>query len=332
MTLQRRSLLALAAGALGPSATLLATPARAADAYPAHPLRWIVAYPAAGGSDFLARQLAPQMGKQMGQTIVIDNRPGAAGIIGTEAASKAPGDGYTLLTGDNGAMVFHTALYKSLPYNPSDFVPIGFMASFPLILAVNPSAGFTSATQFLDAVKRNPGKYSYASPGAGSPHHLAMELLKQRTGSFIVHVPYRGTAPAMQDVMSGQVPIMVIDTAAGLAQIRGGKLKALAVMSKHRIAQLPDVPTLAEAGGPALKDFEADAWQGLFAPKGTPPDIAARLTAEMRKAILTPEVKARLEAFGLEVAPTDGPALTAFIQKETTFWHALIKERHLTLD
>lgn len=332
MTLQRRSLLALAAGALAPSAAVVSTAARAADAYPNHPLRWIVAYPAAGGSDFLARQLAPQMARQMGQTIVVDNRPGAAGIIGTEAASKAPGDGYTLLTGDNGAMVFHTALYKSLPYNPSDFVPIGFMASFPLILAANPSAGFTGAAQFLDAVKRNPGKYSYASPGAGSPHHLAMELLKQRTGSFIVHVPYRGTAPAMQDVMSGQVPIMVIDTAAGLAQIRSGKLKALAVMSRHRIAQLPDVPTLSEAGGPALKDFEADAWQGLFAPKGTPPDIAARLSAEMRKAILTPEVKSRLEAFGLEVAPGDGPALAAFIQKETAFWHALIKERHLTLD
>ena len=332
MTLQRRSLLALAAGAIGPSAAVLASGARAAEAYPDHPLRWIVAYPAAGGSDFLARQLAPQMGKQMGQTIVVDNRPGAAGIIGTEAASKAPGDGYTLLTGDNGAMVFHTALYKSLPYNPADFVPLGFMASFPLILAVNPSAGFTSAAQFLDAVKRNPGKYSYASPGAGSPHHLAMELLKQRTGSFLVHVPYRGTAPAMQDVMSGQVPVMVIDTAAGLAQIRGGKLKALAVMSRHRIPQLPDVPTLSEAGGPALKDFEANAWQGLFAPKGTPPDIAARLSAEMRKAILTPEVKTRLEAFGLEVAPTDGPQLAAFIQKETAFWHALIKERHLTLD
>jgi len=332
MTLQRRSLLALAAGALGPSAAVLSPAARAADPYPNHPLRWIVAYPAAGGSDFLARQLAPQMGKQLGQTVVVDNRPGAAGIIGTEAASKAAGDGYTLLTGDNGAMVFHTALYKSLPYDPADFVPIGFMASFPLILAVNPATGFTGAAQFLDAVRRNPGKYSYASPGAGSPHHLAMELLKQRTGSFIVHVPYRGTAPAMQDVMSGQVPLMVIDTAAGLAQIRSGKLKALAVMSRHRIPQLPDVPTLAEAGGPALKDFEANAWQGLFAPKGTPPDIVARLSAEMRKALLAPEVKARLEAFGLEVAPTDGPQLAAFIQKETVFWHALIKERHLTLD
>ena len=332
MTMHRRSLLALAAGALGPAAALLGTTARAADAYPNRALRWIVAYPAAGGSDFLARQIAPQMGKQMGQAIVVDNRPGAAGIIGTEAASKQPGDGYTLLTGDNGAMVFHTALYKTLPYDPADFVPIGFMASFPLILVANPSAGFTSAAQFLETVKRNPGKYSYASPGAGSPHHLAMELLKQRTASFIVHVPYRGTAPAMQDVMSGQVPLMVVDTAAGLAQIRSGKLKALAVLSKHRIALLPDVPTLAEAGGTPLKDFEATAWQGLFAPKGTPPDIAARLTAEMHKAILAPDVKARLEAFGLEVAPTDGPQLAAFIQKETLFWHALIKERHLSLD
>lgn len=333
MTLHRRSLLTLAASAFGPSAALLAGSTRAADAYPDRALRWIVAYPAAGGSDFLARQLAPQMGRQMGQTVVVDNRPGAAGIIGTEAASKQPGDGYTLLTGDNGAMVFHTALYKTLPYNPADFVPIGFMASFPLVLVVNPNAGFTSAAQFLETVERNPGKYSYASPGAGSPHHLAMELLKQRTGSFIVHVPYRGTAPAMQDVMTGQVPMMVVDTAAGLAQIRSGKLKALAVLSKHRIAALPDVPTLAEAAPDgSLKDFEAVAWQGLFAPKGTPPAIAERLGTEMRKAILTPEVKARLEAFGLEVAPGDGPALAAFIQKETVFWHKLIRDRHLTID
>ena len=333
MTLHRRTLLALAAGSIAPIGTLLASGARAADTWPAHPLRWIVAYPAGGGSDFLARQLAPQLGKQLGQTIVIDNRPGAAGIVGTEAASKQPGDGYTLLTGDNGAMVFHTALYKKLPYDPNDFVPLGFMASFPLILVVNPSSGFTSARQWLDDVKKNPGKFSYASPGAGSPHHLAMELLKERTGSFIVHVPYRGTAPAMQDVMSGQVPMMIVDTAAGLAQIRAGKVKALAVLSRHRIAQLPDVPTLSEIGADrGLKDYEATAWQGLFAPKGTPPEIASRLSSEMRKAILAPEVKSRLEEFGLEVAPTDGPALAAFIQKETAFWHKLIADRHLSLD
>ncbi|MBC7665889.1 MAG: tripartite tricarboxylate transporter substrate binding protein [Caulobacter sp.] len=323
MTLQRRSLLALAAGALGPSAALLSPSARAADAYPNHALRWIVAYPAAGGSDFLARQLAPQMARQMGQTIVVDNRPGAAGIIGTEAASKQPGDGYTLLTGDNGAMVFHTALYKTLPYNPSDFVPLGFMASFPLILVVNPNAGFTSAAQLLDAVKKSPGKYSYASPGAGSPHHLAMELLKQRTGSFIVHVPYRGTAPAMQDVMSGQVPIMVVDTAAGLAQIKGGKLKALAVTSAQRSAALPDVPTIAEAG--PVKGFDASSWFGLFAPTGTPPDIGNRIQQETAKAFQSPAFKERLVSQGAIPGGQPPAEFVRFIAAETKKWAQVVK-------
>jgi len=300
-----------------------------AQAWPNKPVRWVVAYPAGGGSDFLARQLAPQLGKQLGQTLVIDNRPGAGGTIGTDNAAKSVPDGYTILTGDNGAMVFNSAMYKKLPYDPKDFTPVGFMARFPLILTVNPNAGLNSVKELLAEVKKNPAKYTYASPGIGSPHHLAMELLKDRTKSFIVHVPYRGTAPAVQDVISGQVPMMVLDTAAGLPQIRAGKVKALAVMSKKRLPSLPDVPTLDEIG---IKDFEVAAWQGLFVPKGTPPDIVARLTAEMNKAITVPEVKARLEDFGLEVAPTDGPALAAFVQKETTFWHALIKERNLSAE
>lgn len=308
----------------------LAAPGLAfADTWPSKPVRWVVAYPAGGGSDFLARQLAPQLGKQIGQTIVIDNRPGAAGIIGTDNAAKSAPDGYTIVTGDNGAMVFHSAMYKKLPYDPKDLAPVGFMARFPLILAVNPGSGFTSGKQLLDELKKNPGKYSYASPGIGSPHHLAMELLKDRTKSFVVHVPYRGTALAVQDVISGQVPMMVLDTAAGLPQIRSGKVKALAVMSKRRIPSLPDVPTLDELG---VKDFEVTAWQGLFVPKGTPADITTRLTAEMNKAIGTPEVKAKLEDFGLEVTPSDGPALASFLQKETTFWHTLIKERGLSAE
>jgi tripartite-type tricarboxylate transporter receptor subunit TctC len=307
----------------------LAPLAAQAQAWPSKPIRWVVAYPAGGGSDFLARQLAPQLGKQLGQNIVIDNRPGAAGIIGTDNAAKSPADGYTVVTGDNGAMVFHDAMYKKIPYTPSDFAPVGFMARFPLIVAVNPSAGFADAKQWLDALKKNPGKFSYASPGIGSPHHLAMELLKSRTQTFVVHVPYRGTAMAVQDVIAGQVPMMVLDTAAGLPQIRAGKVKALAVMSKKRIATLPDVPTLDELG---VKDFEVAAWQGLFVPKGTPADIVARLTTEMNKAIAVPEVKAKLEDFGLEVLPSDGPALASFIQKETSFWHALIKERKLSAE
>lgn len=318
----RRGLLAAACAAA-------ARPSFAQGGYPNRPIRWVVAYPAGGGSDFLARQLAPQLGKQLGQTLVIENRPGAAGIIGTDVAAKAAPDGYTVLTGDNGAMVFNSAMYRKLPYDPKDFVPLGFMARFPLILVVHPGSGFTSARQLLEEVRRKPGQYSYASPGTGSPHHLAMELLKQRSGSYIVHVPYRGTALAIQDVISGQVPMMIVDTAGGLPQIRSGKLKALAVFSPRRIAALPEVPTLEEAG---VKGVDVTAWQALFAPKGTPADICRRLTAEMQRAITTPEVKAKLEDFGLEVAPSDGPALANVIERETAFWHALIKERHLSAE
>ncbi len=309
---------------------MLATPTLAsAQSWPAKPIKWIVAYPAGGGSDFLARQLAPQLGKQLGQTIIIDNRPGAGGSIGTDAAAKSPADGYTLLTGDNGAMVFNSAMYKKLAYAPSDFTPVGFMARFPLILTVNPASGFTSAAQWLAEVKAKPGVYSYASPGIGSPHHLAMELIKERSHSFIVHVPYRGTAFAIQDVMAGILPMAILDTAASLPQIRAGKLRALAVLSKKRLPSLPDVPTFEELG---LSDVDVTAWQGLFVPKGTPDAIVTRLTAEMNKAITTPEVRARLEDFGLEVAPGDGPALAKFIQQETATWHALIKARKLAAD
>ena len=314
-------------------AATLAPVAAHAQAWPSKPVRWVVAYPAGGGSDFLARQLAPQLGKQLGQTIVIDNRPGAAGMIGTDNAAKSPPDGYTIVTGDNGAMVFQTAMYKKVPYDPAELVPVGFMARFPLILAVNPNAGFTSAKQLIDELRKNPGKYNYASPGVGSPHHLAMELFKDRTDTFVVHVPYRGTAMAVQDVIGGQVPMMVLDTAAGLPQIKAGKVKALAVMSPKRIPSLPDVPTLDELGRAyGLQGFDVSAWQGLFVPRGTPSDIVSRLSAEMTKAINTPDVKARLEDFGLEVVPSDGPALGAFVKKETTFWHALIKDRKLSAE
>ncbi len=207
------------------------------------------------------------------------------------------------------------------------------MARFPLILAVNPQSGFASARQLLDEVKAKPGRYSYASPGIGSPHHLAMELLKARTGSFIVHVPYRGTAPAVQDVIAGQVPMMVLDTAAGLPQIRSGKVRALAVLSPKRLASLPDVPTLDEVGRDrGLAGFDVAAWQALFVPAGTPPEIVSRLGAELAKTLNAPEVKAKLEDFGLEVQPTDAAALAAFVQKETKFWHALIRERGLSAE
>jgi len=324
----RRSL--LMSGAAGSAAMALgwSGPARA-DAWPSKPIRWVVAYPAGGGSDFLARQLAPVLGKALGQTLVIDNRPGAAGIIGTDNAAKSPPDGYTLLTGDNGAMVFNSALYKKLPYSPADFAPVGFMARFPLLLVVNPGAGFASAKQWLEAVKARPGKYSYASPGIGSPHHLAMELLKDRTHSYIVHVPYRGTAFSTQDLIAGVVPMGMLDTAAALPHLRAGKLKALAVLAPRRIAALPEVPSFEELG---VSGVDVSAWQGLFVPKGTPEPIVARLGAELAKALGQPELKGRLEDFGLEVAPGDAASLARFIQAETQKWHALIHNRGITAE
>lgn len=322
--LMRRTLL------LGSMAMLSLAPLGVqAQAWPSKPIRWVVAYPAGGGSDFLARQLAPQLGKQLGQTLVIENRPGAGGIIGTDVAAKSAPDGYTIVTGDNGAMVFNSAMYKKLPYAPSDLAPVGFMARFPLILVANPSAGFSSAKQWLDEVKAHPGQYSYASPGIGSPHHLAMELIKERSGAFIVHVPYRGTAFSTQDLIAGMVPMGILDTAAGLPHIRSGKLKALAVLSPKRIATLPDVPTFQEIG---LKGVDVAAWQGLFVPKGTPEPIVQRLSAEVHKAITLPEIRAKLEEFGLEVAPSDAAALAKFVEQEQRSWHALIRERKLSAD
>jgi tripartite-type tricarboxylate transporter receptor subunit TctC len=311
---------------------LLATPLLAqaqGSNEPNKPLRLVVAYPAGGGSDFLARQLAPVLGSLLGQVLAIDNRPGADGQIGTDSAAKSAPDGYTLLTGDNGVMVFNPALYRKLPYAVSDFTTVGLMARFPLALAVHPAAGFATGAQWLEQVRKRPGFFSYASPGIGSPHHLAMELVKERTGSFIVHVPYRGTAFAIQDKLAGVFPMGVVDTAAGPPQFRSGKLNPLAVLSGKRIAALLDMPTFAELG---VKEVEIAAWQGLFAPKDKPDAVVQRLGAELHKALTQPDLKAWLEDFGLEVTPSDGPALARLIQNEMAFWHALIKARKITAE
>lgn len=298
-------------------------------AYPSKPIKWVVAFPAGGAADFLARQVSTQMGRQMNQSILVENKPGAAGIIGTEFVAKSPADGYTLLTGDNGAMVFHSAMYKKLPYDPSDFDPVGFMAKFPLILVVNPDSPFKTGAEWLAAVKQNPGKYSYASPGAGSPHHMGMELLKDRAKLAIVHIPYRGTAPAIQDVISGQVPMMIVDTAGGMAQIKAGKVRPLAVLSHKRIASLPNVPTMEELG---VKDFEVVGWQALFVPKGTPTPVIKKLSTELMTAMNQPELKARLQEFGVEPAPSDPETLAKFVESENKIWHKLIVDRKLTAE
>jgi len=317
---------------IGTAAAALLAPWSAlfAQAYPARPVRWIVPYPAGGGSDFLARTVAAQMEKQLGQPMVVENRPGAATMIGAEAAARSTADGYTLLSGDNGTFVFNTALYKKVPYDPvKDFTPIGLMARFPLIVVANPSTGFKTMKDLVDAAKMQPGKLSYASVGAGSPHHLAMELIKDRTGAYIVHIPYRGAAPAVQDVLGNQLPVMVIDTAVGLQHIRSGKLVALGVLSRQRLASLPNVPTLEEQG---IRDTEVYAWQGMVVPAATPREVSARLTAELSRALATPEVSRKLQDFGLEPIPGNSEQMSAYTKSETARWHALIKQRGLTLE
>lgn len=301
-----------------------------APSFPNKPVKWIVGYPTGGGSDFLARTVAAQMSVQLGQPVLIDNRAGAGAIVGAEAAARSPGDGYTLFTADNGVLVYNPALYKKLPYDPArDFAPLGLMARTPLLVVAAPNAGIRNARELLDTLKKNPGKLSYGSPGNGSPHHLAMELFKNRTASFVVHVPYRGAAPAMQDAMGGQIPLMVVDTSTGMSAIKAGKLVPLVVFSAKRVAQLPEVPTMVELG---YKDVEAYAWQGLVVPAGTPAEIRQKLSLEMQAAVNNPGVRRKLEEASWEAVPGEAVVMSAYTLVETKKWHALIRERGISLD
>jgi tripartite-type tricarboxylate transporter receptor subunit TctC len=314
----------LALHALALAAALFATAAPAQD-FPNRPVKWLVGFPAGGGTDFLARTVGHQLSQQLGQPVIIENKPGAAGAIAAEAAAKSAPDGHTLLTADNAVLIFNPVLYKKLGYDPvKDFSPLGLMARFPLILAVHPGSGITSVQQLVAEVKKSPGRFSYASPGVGTPHHMAMELIKQRLDLFVVHVPYRGAAPAVQDVAGGQVPMMIVESAGGLPMIKAGKLRPLAVVSARRMAVLPDVPTFAELG---YKGLEVYAWQGVVVPTGTPKPIADRLSAELQKAVSSPEVRRKLVEFGMEVNPSDSALMGAYMSMETALWHPLVKQR-----
>lgn len=301
-----------------------------ADNYPSKPVRWVVAYAAGGGSDALARAVGVQLSTQLGQPVLIDNKPGGATVIGAENVAKSPGDGYTVFTADNGTLVFNTALFKKLSYDPQkDFTSIGMMARFPLLLAVNPNAGYADVKALIAAAKANPGKLSFATPGVGSPHHLAMEMLKARNNLDLVHVAYRGAAPAIQDVVGGQLPLMVVDSAAGMQMMKAGKLKPLATFSKSRLASMPDVPTLIELG---YTDTEAVAWQGLVVPSSTPKDIVAKLSTELQKAIQSEAVRSQFATMGIEATPSDAATMQKHWAQEGQFWPRLIKERGISLD
>jgi len=302
-----------------------------AQVYPAKPIRLVVPYPAGGGTDFFARAVGAQMSQQLGQQVVVENRPGAATIIGAEAVAKSAPDGYTLLLGDTATFAVNPSLYKKLPYDPTkDLSPVTMTGRFALLLVVNPSRlPATTVKELIEEARKAPGKIDYASPGPGSPHHLAMEMFKQRTGTQFTHVPYKGAGPAIQDLLGGQVPLMFLDLAAGGPQVKSGKLRALAVAGDKRISAMPDLPTVAESGVPG---FEAWAWQALAVPEATPKDIVARLNAEFRKAVAVPELRQKLVDAGIDPLQSSPEDASAYIRSETLKWARVISEGKITVE
>lgn len=300
----------------------------AADDYPNKPVRWVVGFAAGGGTDVLARTVASRLSTLLGQTVYVENKAGAGGMLAAEHVSTSAADGYTVLTGDIAIMVFNRALYQKVRYDPlGDFQPVGLMARFPVIIATHPQSGITSLDQFIETARA--GKATYGSAGVGTPHHLAMELLLSKTGLSAVHVPYRGDAPALQDLAAGMVPVAVLAPSLSLPYIQTQKLRALAVTSERRLPQLPDVPTLAELG---LVNGGVYAWQGMVAPKKTPATVIARLSRELRIVLDQSEIRAKLAELGMEAIPSDGPSMVAHVKAEQARWDPVIKSRGIKAD
>src|SRR3989475_12998750 len=267
-----------------------------AQSYPAKAIRLVVPYPAGGATDFFARLVFPKMGEALGEPIVVENRPGAGTAIGASEVARSAPDGYTLLLGDAGTYAFNPTLYRKLSYDPvKDFAPGSLTGRFALILAGNPAVQNASVKEFVAAAKRSPGAIDYGAPGPGSPIHLAMEFFKQRADIIMTPIPYKGGADAMTDLIGGRISAMFPDIASALPQIRGGKLRALAVASDKRVAALPELPTLGESGYPG---FAAWAWQCFVAPAGTPRAVLLKLNAEVARGMADPAIRQRLRGGG----------------------------------
>jgi tripartite-type tricarboxylate transporter receptor subunit TctC len=312
------------------AAVALAALPLVAAAYPDKPIEWVVPYPAGGGSDVVARTLAEPMGKSLGQPIIINNKPGAATNIGAEYAAKAKADGHVLLTADTATLAANPWLYSKPGYSAEkDIAAIGLMARFPMLLVVNPKVPAKNLAEFAAWAKTQSGGVNYATPGSGSPHHLATELFRERSGLTLVHVPYRGAAPAVQDVIGGQVPFMFVDSATGTQHIQAGKLRAIGVASAKRVAGFAGVPTLDEQG---LKGFEAYAWQGLVAPAGTPASVIAALNKALVTALETPAIRTRFEALGLEAIPSTPEEMASYAKSEREKWGKVIRANNIKVD
>ena len=313
----RRSLLGAVA------ALALTGTGHAQSAWPNKPVRLVVPFTPGGSSDILGRAIGQKLTESLGQSVVVDNVPGAGGSLGAERVAKSAPDGYTLLMGHIGNLAVAPAMYPKLPYDPvRSFVPVAWIANVPNILVVHPSVPAKTLKELLAYAKANPGKLNYASGGNGSAAQLATEYLKMRTQTFMVHVPYRGTAPAVNDLIAGQTDLLFSGAPAVLPFIKSGQLRALAVSSQKRLDSLPEVPTVAENG---YAGFEADQWYGVVAPAGTPADIVRKLNTHINQALASPELKARLQSEGAIAVPTTPEAYGALIQREITRWLPVVK-------
>jgi len=312
------------------SAAMVAPELHAQEPYPGKPIKLIVPFTPGTGIDILARTLGQKMGEDWKASIVVENRPGASGNIGTEAVAKAAPDGYTLLTTAN-TIVLNRTLFKTIPYDPiKDFAPIAPLAVGRLALVTNPSVPVKSVTEFIAYAKANPGKVFYGSPGNGTPHHLAMEVFKSATGINVVHVPYKGTAGAVQDLLGGQINVMFLPVHVALAQVEAGKLTMLAAGGAQRAIATPNVPSLAEAAG--VREVDTDIWYGLYAPAGTPRDIVAKLNAEVNASLKDPATIDTLTKQGLQ--PTGGSPedLATLTRNDLERWAKAIREAKIQPD
>ena len=297
------------------------------------PITLVVPYAPGGTTDLLGRILAKEMAPLLGTTIVVENKPGAGSGLGATYAARAPADGRTLLVATSTTLAINPWLYKRLGYDPiKDFAPIGMIGSVPLVAVVNASVPVGSIAELIALSKAQAGKLSYGSAGSGSPQHLAVEMFKAATGADLTHVPYRGSAPAMTDLLGGQIQLMFSDIPPALAHVRGGRLRALGVTSPKRQIAMPEVPTIAESGAAGTKDFQAVAWQSLVAPAGTPPGLIARFAVALEKVMKQPQVQERLAAEGVEAATLPPQQLAAYLKSETTRWGAVVKASGATMD
>jgi tripartite-type tricarboxylate transporter receptor subunit TctC len=298
--------------------------------YPTKPIRLVVPFTPGGSTDILARAVAQELTKAWGQAVMVDNVPGAGGAIGAEKVAKAAPDGYTLLMGHIGTLAVNPSLYPNLPYDPiKSFAPVAWVARVPNVLVVHPSVKATNVKELVALAKASPGRLNYGSGGNGSAANLATEYFKLQTGTSLLHIPYRGTAPAVTDLMGGQIQLLFTGAPAVLGQVKNGQLRALAVSSPTRLAALPDLPTVAESG---YAGFEADQWYGVVAPAGTPRDVVAKLNAQINQALNAPDMKTRLNNEGAIATPATPEAFGQLIARELARWKPVLQSGRVKAD